>query len=142
MDEFIQVDNDVRMQIFYNLKGKLATNLLNCIYVLISLSLQLILQNTCLHFIVVLKKVIHSCVNKFFLGLQFLIKFYPHPSQKTIDILSSLYFNTLRTAAEVAVAVFFIQLLAPFCEDPQNLRIFYLDVSIFDLSWRKQRCIF
>jgi hypothetical protein len=100
------------------------------------------LQYTCLHFVVVLKKATHSCINNLVLVSQHLIKFCPHPSQKTIDILSSLHFNTLWTTAEVAVTVFLLEFLAPFCEDPQNLRIFYLDVSIFYLSWRKQRRIF
>jgi hypothetical protein len=90
MNELVQVNNDVRMQIFHKLKGKFSTNLLNCIYMLISLFLQLILQNTCLHLVVVLKKFIHSFANYLLLSCQYLIKFCPHPSQKTIDFLASL----------------------------------------------------
>jgi hypothetical protein len=109
---------------------------------LISLSLQLILQNTCLHFVVVLQKTTHGCVNNMFLGFQHFIKFGSYLRQKTIDFFASLLFNTLWTTAEIAVAVFLPEFLAPFCEDPQHLRIFYLNVSIIYLSLSKLRRIF
>jgi hypothetical protein len=81
MNEFIQIDDDVLMQIFDYFIRELATNFLDDIHMIITFSPQLILQDARLHLKVILVEISCCLINPFLIFLKLIIDLHSHPSK-------------------------------------------------------------
>jgi hypothetical protein len=95
MNEFIQVDDNIFVQVFDYFIGEFATNLLEDVHMFISLSLNLILQYTRLHFVVVLEEIRSRRVDQFLFFLQDIVNITSYPVNQIPHLIPPLHHHAL-----------------------------------------------
>jgi hypothetical protein len=95
MYKLIQVDDNIFVQVFDYFIGEFATNLLEDVHMFISLSLNLILQYTRLHFVVVLEEIRSRRVDQFLFFLQVIVNSTSRQQKKIMRLISPLHLHAL-----------------------------------------------